>query len=75
MKNLPDEEAAARFCSIMEDFLKEIGMSFCFEDLKVPKEELRALAEASLILPDYQNHPRVANLDEIHELLLKSCRI
>ncbi|MBW1902850.1 MAG: iron-containing alcohol dehydrogenase, partial [Deltaproteobacteria bacterium] len=46
MKNLPDEEAAARFCSIMEDFLKEIGMSFCFEDLKVPKEELRALAEA-----------------------------
>lgn len=75
VKNLPDEEAAARFCSIIEDFLKEIGMGLCFEDLKVPKEELRALAEASLILPDYQNHPRVANLDEIHELLLKSCRI
>jgi alcohol dehydrogenase class IV len=75
VENLPDDEAAARFCNIMEDFLKEIGMSFCFEDLKVPKEELRALAEASLVLPDYKNHPRVANLEEIYELLLKSCRV
>jgi len=73
LENLPDDESSGRFPGIMEDFLREIGMSICFEDLKVPKEELRVLAEASLVLPDYKNHPRVANLEEIYELLVKSC--
>jgi len=49
-------------------------MNICFEDLKVPEEELKALAEASLVLPDYKNHPRVATLDEVFDLLKKSCR-
>jgi hypothetical protein len=50
-------------------------MSLCFEDLSVPKDELKALAGASLILPDYKSHPRVVDLDEVYELLLKSCRM
>jgi hypothetical protein len=50
-------------------------MSLCFEDLSVPKDELKALAGASLVLPDYKSHPRVVDLDEVYELLLKSCRM
>ncbi len=74
LKELSDEAAAARTCGIIESFLQEIGLSLCFEDLNVPKEELRALAQASLILPDYKSHPRVADLDDVYELLTKSCR-
>jgi len=74
LKELADEEAAVRTCGIVESFLQEIGLSLCFEDLNIPKEELRALAQASLILPDYKSHPRVADLDDVYELLTKSCR-
>jgi len=75
LAGLGDDEAAAKACDLIEGFIKDIKMSICFEDLKIPKEELKALAEASLILPDYKNHPRVADLDEIYKLLKKSCRI
>jgi alcohol dehydrogenase class IV len=74
LKELSVEEAAARTCDVIEGFIQKIGMSFCFEDLNVPREELRALAQASLILPDYKSHPRVAELEDVYELLLKSCR-
>jgi alcohol dehydrogenase class IV len=66
--------AAEQFCDVLEDFLEEIGMSTCFEDLNIPGSELKALAEASLVLPDYKNHPKVATLDEVFELLKQSCR-
>ena len=72
---LSEAEAAAASVGVIEGFIKQIGMSLCFEDLKVPKEELRALAEASLVLPDYKSHPRVIDLDGVYELLLKSCRL
>ena len=75
LKDLPVEDAAVRTCEIIEDFIHEIGMSTCFEDLKVPKEELRALAQASLVLPDYKSHPKVADLDDVYQLLLRSCRV
>ncbi len=72
--DLPEAEAAAASCSLIEDFIKKIGMSLCFADLKVPEEELRDLAQASLVLPDYKSHPRVVDLDGVYELLKESCR-
>jgi len=72
---LSEAEAAAASSEVIEDFIRQIGMSLCFEDLKVPREELRTLAEASLVLPDYKSHPRVIDLDGVYELLLKSCRL
>jgi alcohol dehydrogenase class IV len=74
LNQMDNSQAAESLCDVLENFLKGIGMLTCFEDLKVPKEELKALAEASLILPDYKSHPRVATLDEVFELLKKSCR-
>jgi alcohol dehydrogenase class IV len=74
LAQMDNSQAAERLCNVLENFLKGIGMLTCFEDLNIPKEELKALAEASLILPDYKNHPRVTTLDEVFEMLKKSCR-
>jgi alcohol dehydrogenase class IV len=69
-----DREAAKKFCDALEAFLKGIGLRVNMGDLAIPKDELKALAKASMILPDYKNHPRVATLDEILEILENSCR-
>lgn len=75
LNQMDESQAAEISCDVLEDFINKIGMLTCFEDLKIPEEELRALAEASLILPDYKNHPKVATLDEVFALLKKSCRL
>jgi alcohol dehydrogenase class IV len=74
LADLPDEEAAERTVAVLEDFIRSIGMEICFEDLRIPKEELEDLARASQVLPDYKSHPRVASQDEILKLLQQSCR-
>jgi alcohol dehydrogenase class IV len=74
LAGVPDEEAAEMACGVLEGFIRTIGMDTCFEDLDVPKEELADLARASMVLPDYKNHPRVADRDEILAILTRSCR-
>lgn len=74
LNRVDDSQAAEKFCDILEGFLERIGMLTCFEDLNIPEAELKALAEASLVLPDYKNHPKVATLDEVLTLLKQSCR-
>jgi alcohol dehydrogenase class IV len=74
LNQMDDSQAAERFCDVLENFLERIGMLTCFEDLGVPASELKELAEASLVLPDYKNHPKVATQDEVYELLKRSCR-
>jgi len=69
-----DEVAAEKSCEEIDKFLKKIGMWLSLEQLKVPEDELPELAEACLVLPDYKNNPRVANLEDIKELLNKSYR-
>jgi len=67
-----DEVAAEKSCETIDYFIKDIGMWTSLESLKIPEDELKALAEASLVLPDYKSHPRVATLEDVHELLKKS---
>ena len=67
-----NEVAAEKSCEAIDDFVKDIGMWIRLENLKIPEDELKALAEASLVLPDYKNHPRVASLEDVYELLKKS---
>ena len=40
----------------------------------MPEEELSDLAKQSMVLPDYENNPRVATFDEMKALLEKSYR-
>lgn len=64
-----DEAAAEKSCELIDAFLKEIGMWMSLEDLKVPENEVADLAKQSMVLPDYENNPRVATFDEMNALL------
>ena len=35
----------------------------------MPEEEIPVLAKASMVLPDYENNPRLATADEMLELI------
>ncbi len=74
LRSLSDSEAARRSGEAVDRFLKDINLWTRLEDLGIPEGEVRRLAEASLILPDYRNHPRVADADEVFDLLNKSYR-
>jgi alcohol dehydrogenase class IV len=67
-----DEEAAEQSCVAIDNFLKEIGLWISFKKLKFPQEEIAQLAKASMVLPDYKNNPRIATLEEIHQILKDS---
>ena len=72
LQRLDDQKAAGRAGDAIEAFLERIGLRICLRDLRIPEGELAALARASLILPDYKNHPRVAAVEDVHALLLRS---
>jgi alcohol dehydrogenase class IV len=67
-----DEVAAEKSCEEVDKFLKDIGMWLNLEDFKVPENELPELGESCLVLPDYENNPKVATLDEVMDILKKS---
>ncbi|MCI2048543.1 MAG: iron-containing alcohol dehydrogenase [Lachnospiraceae bacterium] len=68
----PDEVAAEMSCIAIDDFLKEIGLWIGFKDLGVSNDEIYEIAECGHVLNDYKNNPRVATIEEMHELL-KAC--
>ncbi len=74
MRPLNESEAARRSGEAVDRFLKNINLWTRLKDLDIPEDEVRRLAEASLVLPDYKNHPRVASADEVFDLLNKSYR-
>jgi alcohol dehydrogenase class IV len=69
---ISDEVAAEKSCDEIEAFLKKIGMRMTLSDKGMPEDEIPALAEAILVLPDYQNNPRVATPDEVLEIVKQS---
>lgn len=69
LENETDEVAAEKSCEAIDEFLKEIGLWIGFKDLNVTMEEIREIANRGQVLGDYKNNPRVANIDEMYELL------
>ena len=67
-----DAAAAEKLGGVIEAFLDRIGLRIGLDDLKIPEAELAALARQSLVLPDYKNHPRVADAGNVHAILRKS---
>jgi len=65
----PDEVAAEMSCKAIDDFLKEIGLWIGFKDLGVTHDDIYEIAECGHVLNDYKNNPRVASIEEMHELL------
>ena len=64
-----DEAAAEALCELIDGFLKRIGLYAGLRQFDVPAAELGQLAEACLVLPDYGNNPRVADVDDVRKLL------
>jgi len=72
LERLGDAAAAERAPEVFAAFLEKIGLRIGLQDLKIPEAELGALAQASLVLPDYKNHPRVAGPDDVYGVLKNS---
>lgn len=72
LRNVPDEEAAVRSCEALDAFLKKIGMWLSLKGLGAAMEDVSAIADNSRVLPDYKNNPRIADRDEIYEILVRS---
>jgi len=69
-----DAAAAVAFSGVIEAFLRTIGLRIGLEDLKIPEDELKVLAQASLVLPDYKNHPRIGDREDIYAILKRSSK-
>ena len=65
-------DAAERCPDLLQAFLTDLDVVCGLRDLGVSKEELRALAQQSMVLPDYKNNPRVPTLDEMLEIIAAS---
>jgi alcohol dehydrogenase class IV len=71
LSRLADAKAAEALGAEVEKLLKSTGMWMGFQDKKVPKEMLPAIADDTMKLPDYKAHPKVADRDFYLELLNK----
>jgi alcohol dehydrogenase class IV len=67
-----DDRAAEACDAALDRFLQRIGLRASLVHLQLPREELPALASASLVLPDYRNHPRVATAVDVERILEES---
>ncbi len=72
LRNIPDEQAAAKSCEAVDIFLQQIGMWLSLKGLGATMEDVSAIADNSRVLPDYKNNPRIASREEIYSMLVKS---
>lgn len=65
-----DTQSAAAACAVlMEKFLAAVNLDLKLKDFGMPENEIEALADQCMVLPDYENNPRVATKDEMIELV------
>ena len=72
LAGVPDEKAAESCCVEIDGFLKNIGMWISLEGLGVSLQDMREIADAGQVLPDYKNNPRLASIDDMYEILKNS---
>lgn len=72
LESLSDKDAAEQSPDEIRKFLGRIGLEIRLSDVKVPEDELEALAEQCMVLPDYKGNPRVATEAEMLELVKAS---
>jgi alcohol dehydrogenase class IV len=74
LKSLKEDKAAEKSVEEIDKFLKKIGLWVCLKDKGMSENEIDLLAEQCMVLPDYKGNPRVANKDEMIELVKQSYR-
>ncbi len=67
-----DLDAARGSCEAIDRFLKDIDLWIDLKSLGVDKAKLRDIADDGQVLPDYENNPRIATIEEMYELLVES---
>lgn len=72
LQAVTEETAAAKCCEEIDCFLKKIGLWIGYKELGVTMEDIREIADCGQVLGDYLNNPRVADIEEMYELLV-SC--
>jgi alcohol dehydrogenase class IV len=72
LESASDDVAAESSCEALDNFLKQIGMWLSLEGLGVTWEEAELIADHSRVLPDYKNNPRIADREQIYEILKRS---
>jgi alcohol dehydrogenase class IV len=71
LKTADDETAARASCEAVDRFLKTIGLWIDFKSLGVSKDEIRKIADCGQVLGDYKNNPRLADIPEMYEMLMR----
>lgn len=64
-----DYEAAKRAPGEIRRFLRKIDLFQTLKEVNVPRSELEALARQCMVLPDYENNPKVASYPEMMALV------
>ncbi len=72
MNGVGDYEAAGLASDEISKFLKKIDLQQKLEDVGMPESEIGALAKQSMVLPDYENNPKVATYNDMLELVRAS---
>mgnify|MGYP006281434961 FL=1 len=72
LQKASDKEAGSQSKQEVEQFLQKIGLYKRLRDIDMPEEEIKALADQSMVLPDYKGNPRVASREEMMELVKAS---
>jgi alcohol dehydrogenase class IV len=69
---LSDKEAASQSPVEITKLLKSLNLNKSLSELGIPEDEILQLATQCMVLPDYKGNPRVADKNEMIELV-KSC--
>lgn len=64
-----DDVASSELISLLENFLKDIGLWIDLKGLGIPKEDIPEIAEYTFKLPDYTVNPRVPVKEEVLQIL------
>jgi alcohol dehydrogenase class IV len=72
LHKVPARDAAERCPDLLQAFLARVDLACSLRDFGIAQEELAALAKQSMVLPHYQNNPRVPTPDQMLELITHS---
>lgn len=67
-----NEESASIAEQQITGFLKDINLYQKLKEVNMPENEIEALARQSMVLPDYENNPKVASYEEMVQLVRDS---
>ncbi len=72
LEKVSDQEAAEQAPVEVEQFLKSVNLYQKLHEVQMPEAEIEDLAQQSMVLPDYENNPKVATYEDMVQLVRDS---